>query len=74
MFDLAAVTSQTTLKHKVKSLVRMMGNYYRSFAGDNVVKIAGREVDKALLSTAAEAIGRADAGLIVKETIDNNCG
>jgi acetylornithine deacetylase/succinyl-diaminopimelate desuccinylase-like protein len=74
VFDLAAVTSQITIKHKLKSLVRMTGNYYRSFAGDNVIKIAGRGVDKALLTTTAKAIRTADAGLIVKETIENSCG
>ena len=74
VFDFAAVTSHITYKHKMKAVVRMMGNYYRSFSGDNVVKIAGREADKALLSKAAKAIGHADAGLTVKEAIDNGCG
>jgi len=69
-----AVTSHITLKHKAKALVRMMRNYYRSFEGDNVVKIAGRVADKALLSTVTEGINAAGIGLKVKELIDDGCG
>jgi acetylornithine deacetylase/succinyl-diaminopimelate desuccinylase-like protein len=74
LFYFDAVTSQITLKHKAKALTRMVRNYYRSFEGDNIIKIAGRVADQSLLSTVAEGISAADAGLNIKELIDDGCG
>jgi acetylornithine deacetylase/succinyl-diaminopimelate desuccinylase-like protein len=74
VFSFNALTSQITLKHKVKALVRMMRNYYRSFAGANIIKVVGRMADTYLVKRLTERINTASVGLKAKELIDDRCG